>query len=99
MNDVLVDLAYNDFDAAFVYYPTVDSVGHWHGPDSVEVANEVKAVDLILNNFLDSLENLGLDKKTNVVVVTDHGMSSNVGNVTSGFCDWFKNLVVIGFFL
>ena len=42
---------------------------------------EVQAVDQAINDFLEKMEVGGLGDKTNVIVLSDHGMTSNVDKV------------------
>ncbi len=67
---------------SLVYYIGIDNVGHDYGPDTPEMTIEVKAVDNAIDRFMSMLESEGLSSKTNFVIVSDHGMSSNAEKVT-----------------
>jgi len=58
-----------------LYLDVVDVVGHRAGPDSPETAAAVKDADDALGHLLTGLTARGLRDSTNLVVVSDHGMS------------------------
>lgn len=60
---------------ATLYFDIVDTQGHCHGPLAPETAAAVKEVDDAVARLLAGLERLGLRDATNLVVVSDHGMS------------------------
>jgi predicted AlkP superfamily pyrophosphatase or phosphodiesterase len=60
---------------ATLYFDTVDTQGHRHGPLAPETAAAIKEVDDALARFLAGLARLGLRDSTNLVIVSDHGMS------------------------
>jgi predicted AlkP superfamily pyrophosphatase or phosphodiesterase len=57
-----------------LYFSTVDSAGHNHGPDSKQVRNAIKAVDTQVGVLLEGLAQL--DLPVNLFITSDHGMSS-----------------------
>lgn len=57
------------------YLNVVDVVGHKAGPDAPETAAAVKEADDAVGRLLAGLEARGLRKRTNLVVVSDHGMT------------------------
>jgi alkaline phosphatase D len=57
-----------------LYFSTVDSAGHNHGPDSKQVRNAVKAVDKQVGVLMDGLAKL--DLPVNLFVTSDHGMDA-----------------------
>jgi len=59
-----------------LYLNVVDVVGHRFGPDSPEMAAAVSEADAAVSRLLAGLEKRGLQGQANVVVVSDHGMSS-----------------------
>lgn len=59
-----------------LYFSAVDGAGHEHGPDSPEVAEAIGRVDRALARLVAGLEARGLYGRTNVVVVSDHGMAA-----------------------
>ncbi|PTT58668.1 ectonucleotide pyrophosphatase/phosphodiesterase [Stenotrophomonas sp. HMWF003] len=59
-----------------LYMEQVDHAGHDHGPDSPEYAAAIGEVDVAIGRLLDGLQSRGLDASTNVIVVSDHGMTS-----------------------
>lgn len=58
-----------------LYFSAVDSAGHRDGPDSQAVADAVAEVDAVLGRLLDGIERRGLADRTNLVLVSDHGMA------------------------
>ncbi len=58
-----------------LYFEGVDSAGHDHGPESVEVDRAAARLDLALGRLVDGVRQLGLDDRTHFVVTSDHGMA------------------------
>jgi predicted AlkP superfamily pyrophosphatase or phosphodiesterase len=59
-----------------LYFDIVDHAGHKFGPDAPETAQAVKEVDAAVGRLLDGLATRALRDTTNLVIVSDHGMSS-----------------------
>jgi predicted AlkP superfamily pyrophosphatase or phosphodiesterase len=59
-----------------LYFDETDLVGHNDGPDSEEILAAIATVDAALGELLSGLESRGLLERTNIVVVSDHGMIS-----------------------
>lgn len=70
-----------------LYFNEPDHSGHVFGPNSIEVANEIKSSDDILGYLLKSISKLDIFNKINIVIVSDHGMvdvsESRVINIDS----------------
>lgn len=64
------ELAGHPVDFSTLYFESVDHAGHKHGPDSPEVTAAIAEVDSALSLLLERVPSL------NIVVVSDHGMSS-----------------------
>lgn len=58
-----------------LYIEVVDVVGHRAGPDAPETAAAVKEADNAIARLLAGLTARGLRDQTNLVIVSDHGMS------------------------
>jgi len=58
-----------------LYFDIVDTAGHEHGPAAPETRAAVHEVDAALARLLDGLAARGLRDRTNLVIVSDHGMS------------------------
>lgn len=58
------------------YVPVVDADGHKYGPNSTEIRQTIKKVDDMLHGLFDGLRQRNLTDIVNVVVVSDHGMST-----------------------
>ena len=59
-----------------LYLEQVDHAGHDDGPDSPEVNAAMREVDTALARLVDGLKQRGLFARTNIVIVSDHGMTS-----------------------
>ncbi len=59
-----------------LYFSAVDSQGHRHGPDSPEVAEAIGEVDATLARLIAGLEARGMGGRTDLVIVSDHGMAA-----------------------
>jgi predicted AlkP superfamily pyrophosphatase or phosphodiesterase len=57
------------------YFEATDHVGHNSGPDSDEILGAIAEVDAALGQLLDGIESRGLTDRTDIIVVSDHGMS------------------------
>jgi predicted AlkP superfamily pyrophosphatase or phosphodiesterase len=57
-----------------LYFDTVDSAGHGHGPQSAEVTAAVAGVDRQIGMLVDGLRDL--NQPANLVIVADHGMAA-----------------------
>lgn len=55
-----------------LYFSDVDSAGHKHGPDSVEVKNAVLEIDAVIGKVYDELGKLNIPLQ--IIIVSDHGM-------------------------
>jgi predicted AlkP superfamily pyrophosphatase or phosphodiesterase len=60
---------------AALYMEDVDEEGHAHGPDSTEVREALHRVDTAVGELLDTLATHGQLERTNIVIVSDHGMA------------------------
>ena len=59
---------------ATLYFDVVDSAGHTFGPDAPETAAAIATVDAALGRLRAGLAKLGLRDRTDLVLVSDHGM-------------------------
>ncbi|KAJ3356033.1 hypothetical protein GGF32_001719 [Allomyces javanicus] len=62
-------------DLVALYIPDVDQVGHQYGPDSIQLNQTLVRVDRALASLAAFLYARDLWETTNVVVVSDHGMT------------------------
>jgi predicted AlkP superfamily pyrophosphatase or phosphodiesterase len=58
-----------------VYFEAVDSAGHQYGIGSRELTAAARALDQALGQLVSGVRRLGLDGRTTIVVVSDHGMA------------------------
>lgn len=63
-----------------LYLDKVDHEGHEHGPDSTEVADAMRNYDAALARFIEELKKRDLYKNANIIIVSDHGMTSVDGS-------------------
>lgn len=59
-----------------LYFHAVDSAGHAFGPGSPEERAAIAEVDGEIAELVAGIERLGLSDRTNIIVVSDHGMSA-----------------------
>ena len=58
-----------------LYFEEVDTAGHDFGPDSPELATAAAHLDEALGRLVEGVHRLGLDDRTSIVIVSDHGMT------------------------
>ncbi|MGV3578506.1 alkaline phosphatase family protein [Brevundimonas sp.] len=63
-------------DLITLYFDTVDTAGHRHGPDGAETTAAVAAVDRHLAGLVQGLKDRDLYDQTTFVIVADHGMAA-----------------------
>lgn len=61
-------------DFATLYFEHVDAAGHRYGIDSDSVRTAIETADRILGYLKEQLQKRGLWERTNLLVVSDHGM-------------------------
>lgn len=61
---------------ATLYFETVDKYAHAHGPDSPEAHGALRTVDAAIGRLLAGLEAHGALQRTDLIVVSDHGMAT-----------------------
>ncbi len=59
-----------------LYFSDVDDAGHGFSPDSEETKQAVLTVDANMKRLMDGLKARRIDKKVNLVIVSDHGMAA-----------------------
>jgi predicted AlkP superfamily pyrophosphatase or phosphodiesterase len=57
------------------YFSEVDHEGHQHGPDSPELVAAARHLDAALGEIVGGIRRLGLEARTTLVLVSDHGMT------------------------
>lgn len=58
-----------------LYFSDVDDAGHAFSPESPQTGAAVSTVDFNIRRLLDGLRVRKIDKKVNVIIVSDHGMA------------------------
>lgn len=66
-------------DLSLVWFRNPDSTEHPYGPGTANYHDALKQQDILLGQLQSKLKALGLDKTTNVIVMSDHGHSSVSG--------------------
>jgi predicted AlkP superfamily pyrophosphatase or phosphodiesterase len=59
-----------------LYFEQADVAGHNYGPDSTQLNEALVTVDAALGRLVDGLRQRGMFDDTNLIVVSDHGMSA-----------------------
>ncbi|XP_045208182.2 glycerophosphocholine cholinephosphodiesterase ENPP6-like [Mercenaria mercenaria] len=75
ISDALEKMRDDKLDIAYIYHENVDSMGHYHGPNSKQVHHAVEEVDNHIDKMLDIIEGRNQDN-VDVIVLSDHGMST-----------------------
>lgn len=60
-----------------LYFEQADVAGHSYGPESLQVTEALVAVDEALGRLVDGLRQRGRFDATNLVILSDHGMSDS----------------------
>lgn len=75
-----------------VYFDATDTSGHNYGPNSTEVNQSIAMEDSLLGKIFLGLKELNLIDSTNVIVLSDHGMTElspdrviNIDKLLTGF--------------
>jgi predicted AlkP superfamily pyrophosphatase or phosphodiesterase len=57
------------------YFEQVDQAGHYYGPNSPQYASALRKVDAAVGMLVEGLRERGQLARTNLIVVSDHGMA------------------------
>ncbi|XP_065753190.1 ectonucleotide pyrophosphatase/phosphodiesterase family member 7 [Phocoena phocoena] len=63
-------------DLVTLYFGEPDSTGHKYGPESQQRKDMVRQVDRTVGYLRDSIRNSSLEGSLNLIIVSDHGMST-----------------------
>ncbi|MBP9119772.1 MAG: alkaline phosphatase family protein [Ignavibacterium sp.] len=95
INGVLewLQLPYDDRpNLIMVYFDATDTSGHHYGPNSIEVNQSIAMQDSLIGKLFSGLKELNLTDSTNVIVLSDHGMTElspdrviNIDKLLAGF--------------
>jgi predicted AlkP superfamily pyrophosphatase or phosphodiesterase len=58
------------------YLEGVDTAGHQFGVDMKKISESIREVDTVIGLLIDGLESRGLMNTTNIIIVSDHGMTN-----------------------
>ncbi len=58
-----------------LYYSTTDDAGHDFGPMHIKTDSAIARVDTLVGELLDGIAARGLTDRTNIIIVSDHGMT------------------------
>lgn len=64
-----------EVDLATLYFHFTDQVGHRYGPDSDETKEAIQYADDLVGYLIQQLDKNGLRSNTNILIVSDHGMT------------------------
>jgi ectonucleotide pyrophosphatase/phosphodiesterase family member 5 len=74
------------------YFEATDTYGHKYGPNSPEINFAISQLDSILGYYFEKLKEINLFDSTNIMVVSDHGMTEvsinkviNIENILEGY--------------
>lgn len=74
------------------YFDATDGAGHSYGPNSNEVNLAIALLDSVLGYFFQRLEEINMLDSTNIIVVSDHGMTEisaertvNIDKILDGY--------------
>jgi predicted AlkP superfamily pyrophosphatase or phosphodiesterase len=72
-----------------LYFSDVDDAGHAFSPDAEETKYAVWNVDRYIERLMSGLKARGIDRKVNVIIVSDHGMATVNLRQTTFLDDYF----------
>ncbi|OXA50136.1 glycerophosphocholine cholinephosphodiesterase ENPP6 [Folsomia candida] len=82
----------NGFSLAMVYDDLIDHVGHKFGPDSNELKLTLVHRDAQIRELLMAIQMSGMANKINVIITSDHGMTSLDKTVKRIYLEEFVNM-------
>lgn len=65
-----------DFDLVTLYYGEPDNVGHAKGPEHADRKKIVRQIDRTIGYLRDAIGHYGLTERLNVIITSDHGMTT-----------------------
>ncbi|XP_064178811.1 ectonucleotide pyrophosphatase/phosphodiesterase family member 7 [Anguilla rostrata] len=65
-----------NFDFVTLYYGEPDKVGHAKGPEHPDRKEIVKQIDRTIGYLLEAIDRYGLTQRLNVIITSDHGMTT-----------------------
>ncbi|XP_038676509.1 ectonucleotide pyrophosphatase/phosphodiesterase family member 7 isoform X2 [Scyliorhinus canicula] len=65
-----------DFDFVTLYYGEPDHIGHKTGPETQERRDIIRQIDRTIGYLIDNIERHNLKEKLNVIITSDHGMTT-----------------------
>ena len=79
-----------------LYFHETDTQGHSFGPDAPDTNQAMQRLDSMLGLLIEGLEKIGMRAQTNLIVVSDHGMTAvntekivNIEKILEGFeCEY-----------
>src|SRR5688572_24332321 len=75
-----------------LYFSDTDDPGHEFGPDAEETAYAVLDVDRYLARLVEGLKRRGIERRVNIIIVSDHGMASRDQRNAIVMDDYFDTL-------
>uniref|UniRef100_UPI00398EF406 ectonucleotide pyrophosphatase/phosphodiesterase family member 7 n=1 Tax=Pristiophorus japonicus TaxID=55135 RepID=UPI00398EF406 len=65
-----------DFDFVTLYYGEPDNIGHKFGPETEQRRDIIRQIDRTIGYLISSIERHGLKDRLNVIITSDHGMTT-----------------------
>ena len=78
------------------YFDSVDAAGHTYGWGSPEYYDSIVQVDKAIGKLFDALAEAGIDSKTTVILISDHGGKPDRGHGTYDIRDVMAPLAIDG---
>ncbi|MCX7797840.1 MAG: ectonucleotide pyrophosphatase/phosphodiesterase [Melioribacter sp.] len=74
-----------------LYFHEVDTYGHDFGPNSPEVNKAIQYLDSITGNIFNELAKINMKDSVNVIIVSDHGMTTTSNEKAIDIENFIKN--------
>ncbi|MBK6912684.1 MAG: alkaline phosphatase family protein [Ignavibacteriales bacterium] len=75
-----------------MYFDATDSYGHKYGPDSPQVDSAIQILDIQLGDLFAKLKEINLFDSTDIIVVSDHGMTEINSDRIINVDDFFNGI-------
>lgn len=91
--DIIISWFIDDYpiNLGLLYYPEPDATGHKNGPDSPEIIAMIEELDRGMGYLFEQLEKHGLLSSMNIIVTSDHGMTSTPADKVINLDDYIDN--------
>ena len=92
MNRALTKIHKDDYDLSILYWDSLKNTAKKYGPTSLEVGDELQAIDEVIQGRISDIKNYQerADTKLNVLLLSDYGLSG-VNRTTKVVLDDYLN--------